>query len=90
MDLVIPPGLHAGDKEEELCTKSILVDVTIVNPSARRSIDKSIQSQDPPSKVELQVRQTTMRELSTRLDLPSFLLPFQRMVVLVKAPIDLS
>jgi hypothetical protein len=44
MDLVIPPGLHAGDKEEELCTKSILIDVTVVNPSARRSIDKSLQT----------------------------------------------
>ncbi|CAB1112857.1 unnamed protein product [Ectocarpus sp. CCAP 1310/34] len=42
MDLVIPPGLHAGEKEEDLCTKSILIDVTIVNPSAGRSIDKSI------------------------------------------------
>ena len=44
MDLVLPPGLHAGDKEEELCTKSILLDVTVVNPSARRSIDKSLQT----------------------------------------------
>ncbi|CAB1119293.1 unnamed protein product [Ectocarpus sp. CCAP 1310/34] len=42
MDLVIPPGLHAGEEEGELCTKSILIDVLIVNPSAGRSIDKSI------------------------------------------------
>lgn len=44
MDVVIPSGLRAGDKDQDLSTKSVLIDITVVNPAASRCIEKLFQT----------------------------------------------
>lgn len=50
MDIVTPPGLlRAGDKLEELTSKSITMNITVVNPAETRCLETS--SAEPRSAV---------------------------------------
>ena len=69
MDIFTPPGLlRAGDKLEELTSKFVMEDITVVNPAATRCLEKSAaEPRSAPVERATIKAKNTMRVLLTRL-----------------------